>query len=55
VEQVRPLIERMAGAPLHAKQVESVTNAVVGVVHVVSLSIHAIGIGLASARGLQRR
>lgn len=55
VDQVRPLIERMAGAPLHAKQVESVTNAVVGVVHAVSLSIHAIGIGLASARGLQTK
>ena len=53
VDQVRPLIEQMAGAPLHAKQVESVTNAVVGVAHAVSLSIHAIGIGLASARGLQ--
>lgn len=55
VDQVRPLIERMAGEPLHAKQVESVTNAVVGVVHAVSLSIHAIGIGLASARGLQTK
>ena len=55
VDQVRPLIERMAGAPLHAKQVESVTNAVVGVVHAVSLSIHAIGIGLAAARGLQTK
>jgi hypothetical protein len=32
-----------------------VTNAVVGVVHAVSLSIHAIGIGLASARGLQTK
>src|SRR5215204_4318811 len=55
VDQVRPLIERMVGAPLHAKQVESVTNAVVGVVHAVSLSIHAIGIGLAAARGLQTK
>jgi hypothetical protein len=55
VDQVRPLIERMAGAPLHAKQVASVTNAVVGIVHAVSLSIHAIGIGLASARGLQTK
>jgi hypothetical protein len=55
VDQVRPLIERMAGTPLHAKQVASVTNAVVGVVHAVSLSIHAIGIGLAAARGLQTK
>ena len=55
VDQVRPLIDRMAGEQLHAKQVESVTNAVVGVVQAVSLSIHAIGIGLASARGLQTK
>jgi hypothetical protein len=55
VDQVRPLIERMAGEPLHAKQVESVTNAVVGVAYAVSLSIHAIGIGLATARGLQTK
>jgi hypothetical protein len=44
VDQVRPLIERMAGAPLHAKQVESVTNAVGGVVHAVSRSIHRVPI-----------
>jgi hypothetical protein len=55
VDQARPLIERMVGEPLHAKQVESVTNAVVGVVHAVSLSIHAIGAGLAAARGLQTK
>ena len=55
VDQVRPLIDRMAGEQLHAKQVESVTNAVVGVVQAVSLSIHAIGIALASARGLQTK
>jgi hypothetical protein len=40
---------------LHAKQVTPVTNAVVGVVHAVSLSILAIGIGLAAARGLQTK
>ena len=55
VDQARPLIERMVGEPLHAKQVDSVTNAVVGVVHAVSLSIHAIGTGLAAARGLQTK
>lgn len=52
---VSPLIDRMAGERLHAKQVDSVTNAVVGVVHAVSLSIHAIGVGLAAARGLQTK
>jgi hypothetical protein len=55
VAQASPLIDRMVGEPLHAKQVASVTNAVVGVVHAVSLSIHAIGTGLAAARGLQSK
>jgi hypothetical protein len=55
VDDVSPLIDRMAGERLHAKQVDSVTNAVVGVVHAVSLSIHAIGVGLAAARGLQTK
>lgn len=55
VDQVGPLVDRMSGERLHAKQVDSVTNAVVGVVHAVSLSIHAIGVGLAAARGLQTK
>lgn len=55
VDHVGPLVDRMSGERLHAKQVDSVTNAVVGVVHAVSLSIHAIGVGLAAARGLQTK
>jgi hypothetical protein len=55
VDHTHPLIDRMVGETLHAKQVASVTNAVVGVVHAVSLSIHAIGTGLAAARGLQAK
>jgi len=51
VTDTRALIEQMVGDDLHAKRVASVTNAVVGVVHAASLSIHAIGIGLAEARG----
>jgi hypothetical protein len=50
-----PLIDRMAGHSLHAKRGQSITNAVVGVVHAVSLSIHAIGAGLAAARGLHAK
>ena len=53
VERAAPLVNRMVGARLHAKRAQSVTNAVVGVVQAVSLSIHAIGAGLAAARGLQ--
>jgi hypothetical protein len=51
VTETRAVIERMVGDDLHAKRVVSVTNAVVGVVHAASLSIHAIGLGLAEARG----
>ena len=51
VTDTRALIERMVGDDLPAKRVVSVTNAVAGVVHAASLSIHAIGLGLAEARG----
>jgi hypothetical protein len=49
------LIDWMSGESLHAKRVESVTNAVVGVVHAASLSIHAIGAGLAQTNGLHAK
>jgi hypothetical protein len=55
VAHTSPLIDRMVGESLHVKQVESITNAAIGVVHAVSLSIHAIGAGLAAARGLQSK
>jgi len=55
IDDIRPQIDRLAGEALHAKQVDSVANAVLGVVHAVSLSIHAIGMGLAAARGLQTK
>jgi hypothetical protein len=42
----------MVGESLHAKRVESLTNAVVGIVSAVSASIHAIGLGLAHMSGL---
>ena len=51
LERAVPLIDWMAGESLHAKRVQSVTNAVVGVVNAVSLSIHAIGAGLARTSG----
>jgi hypothetical protein len=51
VTDTRALIEQMVGDDMHAKRVASVTNAVVGVIHAASLSIHAIGIGLAAAAG----
>ncbi len=49
------LIDWMASESLHAKRVQSVTNAIVGVVVAVSLSIHAIGAGLAQTTGLNAK
>ena len=53
VKHATRLIEDMSGETLHAKRVLSMTNAVVGVINAVSLSIHAIGTGLAIAGGKQ--
>jgi hypothetical protein len=55
VQRAGHLIDWMAGESLHAKRVQSVTNAVVGVVNAVSLSIHAIGAGLAQTSGLHAK
>ena len=55
VPRATSLIARMAGEHMHAKRVASLTNAVVGVVNAVSLSIHAIGAGLAGAAGLNTK
>jgi len=51
VKRATRMIEQMAGETLHAKRVQSITSAVVGVIHAVSASIHAIGAGLAVASG----
>ncbi len=55
VTRASSIIERMAGENMHAKRVASLTNAVVGVVNAVSLSIHAIGAGLAGVAGLNTK
>jgi len=55
VKRAKDIIERMTGECLHAKRLGSLTNAVVGVVNAVSLSIHAIGAGLADATGLNTK
>lgn len=51
VKRATRIIEQMAGETLHAKRVQSITSAVVGVINAVSASIHAIGAGLAVASG----
>jgi len=55
IKRANRLIDWMAGETLHAKRVQSVTGAVVGVVNAVSLSIHAIGAGLAQTTGLNTK
>lgn len=52
-QRVGRLIDGMAGESLHAKRVQSLTNAVVGVVNAVSASIHETGAGLAQTAGLE--
>lgn len=51
-KHVHTFVERLFGADMHAKRVLSLSNAVVGVMHAASLCIHAIGVGLALAQGL---
>lgn len=51
--RTQALVERLFRNDLHAKQVLSLGNATVGVLHAASLAIHAIGLGLASAMGLR--
>src|SRR2546425_373092 len=49
---IHRFVEKLVGDDLHAKRVLSVGNAVTGAVHSASLGVHAIGIGLAQAQGL---
>jgi hypothetical protein len=55
VKRAGDIIERIVGESMHAKRLQSLTNAVVGVVNAVSVSIHAIGAGLAGATGLNTK
>ena len=53
--QVHSVVEHVFGEPLHAKQVESLSNAALGVIHSANLNIHSIGAGMAGSRGVQPR
>jgi len=48
--QVHQFIEELFEEDMHAKRVLSLGNAVLGVMYAASLSVHAIGVGLARAR-----
>ena len=49
---VRALLSEIFTEDLHARRVLSIANGVLGVLHAAALGIHAIGLGLAVATGL---
>lgn len=53
--KVHAFVGEIAGDSMHAKRVLSLGNAVVGLIHSAVLAVHAIGLGLAQARGLDRK
>ena len=52
---VHRFVEDLVGEDLHAKRVYSLANATLGVISSASPAVHAIGQGLALARGLQTK
>jgi len=50
--QVHDFLIRVFETDLHARRVLSMSNATLGAIHAASLSVHAIGLGLARADGL---
>jgi Transposase DDE domain len=53
--RVHALVEDLFAEDMHAKRVLSLGNAVVGVMHAASLSVRAIGVGLAMANELKSK
>jgi len=51
-EGIHRFLDGMLGDEVHAKRVQSLANATLGVVRTASLAVHTIGRGLAPARGL---
>lgn len=51
VQKVHSFVEELFAEQLHARRVLSISDGVVGVIHAAALSIHAIGHGLAIAKG----
>lgn len=51
-DDIHRFLDGLLGADTHAKRVQSLANAALGVVRTASLAVHAIGQGLALARGL---
>src|SRR3954462_13767036 len=51
-DEVRQVLGGVLGPDVHAKRVDSLSNATLGVLHSGSLAVAAIGHGLAAARGV---
>jgi hypothetical protein len=51
-DKIRAFVEELFADDMHAKRVLSLGNSVVGVMYAASLSVHAIGVGLAAAQEL---
>ena len=54
-KNVRQFVDELFGDTIHARRVDSLADAVTGVLHAASLAIHAIGRGLAAAKGIQAK
>ena len=52
---VHRFVDSLVGDHMHAKRVLSLTSGVVGVTHAAALGVHAIGLGLADAIGLEAK
>lgn len=51
-KNVRRFVDELFGDTMHARRVDSLADGVSGVLHAASLAIHAIGRGLAAAKGI---
>jgi hypothetical protein len=54
-KRVRHFVDELFGDTMHARRVDSFADAVSGVLHAASLASHAIGRGLAAAKGIQAK
>lgn len=52
IEDVRSFLDEIFVGDIHAKRIESLANGTLGILNSASLAVHAIGLGLAHARGL---
>lgn len=54
-KSVHRFVDELFGDTIHARRVDSLADGVSGVLHAASLAIHAIGRGLAAAKGIQAK